>query len=122
MHSGCKYQVHGVATAVAGFYSMDKDPYISTPSRSGQIHGIAGFLIMLSLYIAPIALFFSSVFGISFHAFSAFCLLISIWSLWKTAKAFKVRNNAGLYQRLCYGAQLVWLAGLSLYMLNLSAG
>lgn len=116
--AGLSIIVHGVATAVAGFYSMDKDPYISTPSRSGKIHGIAGLLVMLTLYIAPIALLFSAVFGVWFHIFSGFCLLISVWSLWKTAKAFKARNNAGLYQRLSYGAQLVWLAGLSIYILQ----
>lgn len=114
--TGSSIILHGIATAVAGYYCMDKDPYISTPSITGQVHGYAGLLVMLSLFIAPVALLFSPRFTGFFHAFSIICLLLSLLFLWATAKSYHARKNAGLYQRLSYGAQLFWLAGLSAYI------
>lgn len=117
--AGASIVLHGIATAIAGYFRMDKDPYIEQPSSSGQIHGIAGMLVMLSLYITPIALSFSPRFGLGFQVFSGLCVLASVYFTWKTMQAFEARNNAGLYQRLSYGLQLFWLAGLSLYLLGL---
>lgn len=112
--AGASIIVHGLATAVAGCFAMDKDPYIETPSPHGQIHGFAGLLVMLSLLVAPIALFFSPRFGGSFHVFSIICILLTVIFLYTTVKSFNARKNAGLHQRLSYAAQLIWLAGLSI--------
>ncbi|WP_028300619.1 DUF998 domain-containing protein [Oceanospirillum beijerinckii] len=115
--AGSSIIVHGLATAVAGFYSMDKDPYIETPSFSGQIHALAGLLVMVSLFIAPLALMFSPLYSRGFQLFSVLCISLSVAFLVATAKAYQSRNNAGLYQRLSYGAQLLWLAGFSLILM-----
>lgn len=111
---GCSIIVHGIATAVAGLFAMDKDPYIVKPSVSGQMHGYAGLLIMLSLLAAQFAVLFSPGYSNLFRLFSAICLFCSVWFLWLMIRSYHARHNAGLYQRFSYGSQLLWLAGLSI--------
>ncbi len=107
---------HGIGTIVAGYYPMDRDPYTKHPSTACKIHSLAGLVMSISLTIAPTLALFSPYFATSFKIFSVICLLFSIVFMFIFAKAYKNKTNLGTHQRLSYGAQLVWLAGLSLWM------
>ncbi len=104
---------HGLATLIAGIWSMDADPYTQTPSLSGKIHGAAGVVMFISLVIAPAASLCSPLFGWDFKIFTAVCIALSLATSILLAKAFTARGAVGLYQRLSYGAQLLWLSCLS---------
>lgn len=111
--------IHGVGTWVAGFFGMDKDPYIETPSMSGNIHAIAGLFMMLSLLTAPILILFNTQIELIptwFRIVSAALFCIAVFYTMKLASAYKNKGAVGLYQRLSYWTQLVWLALLSLIL------
>ncbi|AOT10842.1 DUF998 domain-containing protein [Pseudoalteromonas luteoviolacea] len=111
--------VHGIGTWVAGFFPMDKDPYTRTPTRNCQIHSHAGFIMLLSLLIAPLLVLFSDL-ALSFRVFSGASVAVACFYLYRMAKAFKQQTNLGLYQRLSYWAKLIWLATLSLILWSAS--
>jgi len=50
----------------------------------------------------------------NFRLFSLFCVVICLYFFRTLATSFKNRINVGIYQRISYGAQLVWLSGFSL--------
>ncbi|MDO6421366.1 DUF998 domain-containing protein [Saccharophagus degradans] len=104
--------VHGMATFVAGYFPMDADPYTQTPSKKCEVHTLAGVVMLLSLLIANVLVIFANV-SSGLRVFSAVCLVLVVVFLILMAQAFKQRGNVGLYQRLSYGAQLLWLAGVS---------
>ena len=106
--------IHGVGTWVAGYYPMDADPQTKTPTLSCQIHSWAGLVMLLSLLIAPVLVAASSYASISFRLFSILCVGITGYLVILLASAFKQQANAGLYQRLAYGVQLLWLSAFSL--------
>lgn len=103
---------HGLATAVAGFFPMDRDPYTTSPSRACNIHSFAGMVMLLSLLIAPLLVWFVSPLNSRFAWFSTVCVLICVAFSYQLANAYKQKRNSGLYQRLSYGTQLVWLSAL----------
>ena len=105
---------HGVATWFAGYFPMDADPQTKTPTLSCQIHSWAGLVMLMSLLIAPILVAVSSYTSVSFRLFSVLCVGITCYFLALLVQAFKQKGNAGTYQRLSYGAQLLWLSVFSL--------
>lgn len=105
--------VHGIGTWVAGYFPMDADPYIKTPTVSCNIHSWAGFIMLLSLLIAPLLVVFSESVSVIFRWFSAVSAGFTIYFLVLLAKAFKARKHAGVYQRVSYGIQLLWLSAFS---------
>lgn len=112
--SGIMIILHGAGTALAGFFAMDADPYIQAPSKSGRLHGLAGMVVMLSLLLAIIFCALDNRFNIVFRVYSLFSLCAAVFFTVKMASAYKAKHNAGLYQRLCYWAQLIWLSVLSI--------
>lgn len=110
---GCLVVVHGVATGVAGYYPMDADPYIETPSKQCEVHALAGVVMLLSLLAANVLVIFLPT-STGFLVFSVTCLVLALAFLMVMAMEYKKRGNIGLYQRLSYGAQLLWLAGYSI--------
>ena len=106
--------IHGVSTWVAGYYPMDAEPQTKTPTLSCQIHSWAGLVMLLSLLIAPVLVAASSYASISFRLFSILCVGIIGYLVLLLASAFKQQANAGLYQRLAYSVQLLWLSAFSL--------
>lgn len=105
---------HGIGTLVAGIFPMDADPYIENPSNACNIHSGAGVLMLLSLNIAMLITPFASGFSDMFKLFTIICLFAHFYFTYSLAKAYKVKQKIGLHQRLSYGAQLVWLSGLSI--------
>lgn len=106
--------IHGLGTLVAGYFPMDADPYTRKPTTACKIHSWAGFIMLLSLYLAPVLALFESSFTLYFKLFSLVCFLLSIYFTVTMAKAIKKQSNPGTHQRLGYAAQLLWLSGLSI--------
>ncbi len=110
---------HGLGTWVAGYFPMDADPYTKAPTLNCKIHSWAGFIMLLSLLIAPILVALSpttETVTLSFRVFSVICTLMATYYLYAMAKAFKQHKNAGIYQRISYGMQLIWLSAFSLQL------
>ncbi|WP_299974342.1 DUF998 domain-containing protein [uncultured Pseudoteredinibacter sp.] len=117
--SGVMIIVHGLGTWVAGFFPMDKDPYTETPSSACQIHSWAGFFMLLSLFIAPILIAFApekTFLPTWFRAVSILAVLLAGYFLYKLATVFNEKGAVGLYQRLSYWVQLIWLSLLSIQL------
>ncbi|NRB22403.1 DUF998 domain-containing protein [Shewanella sp.] len=117
--SGWLVIAHGIGTWVAGYFPMDVDPYTKEPTFNCKVHSWAGFIMLLSLLIAPILLAISptsALISIEFRLFSIVSMMVASYYLVALAKAFKNRQNAGIYQRVSYGAQLVWLSVFSVVL------
>jgi len=109
--------IHGVGTVIAGIFGMDFDPYIKTPSRSGIIHSWAGFIMFMSLLIPQLVILFEvELLGFSFKLVSILYLVLTLYFTIKLRQSYHQKTIPGLYQRLSYGAQLIWLAHLSIYL------
>ncbi|MPY21579.1 DUF998 domain-containing protein [Shewanella sp. YLB-07] len=117
--SGWLVIAHGIGTWVAGYFPMDADPYTKEPTFNCKVHSWAGFIMLLSLLIAPILVAISptsALISTGFRVFSIVSMLVATYYLVALAKAFKNRENAGGYQRVSYGAQLVWLSVFSVVL------
>lgn len=117
--SGYLVIIHGVGTWLAGYFPMDADPYTKSPTLSCKVHSWAGFIMLLSLLIAPILIAFSpssETISLYFRVFSIACAAAAIYYLFAMAKAVKQQTTPGIYQRISYGFQLIWLSALSLLL------
>jgi len=109
--------IHGVGTVIAGIFGMDFDPYIKTPSRSGIIHSWAGFIMFMSLLLPQFVILFQvDLIGLNFKLVSILYLVLTLYFTIKLRQSYHQKTIPGLYQRLSYGAQLIWLAHLSIYL------
>jgi len=113
--TGSMIIIHGIGTWVAGYFPMDANPYTKSPTFNCKVHSWAGFIMLLALLIAPLLMLFS-VATTHFKVFSIISFFASVYFMYKMVIAFKSQTNAGLYQRLSYGVQLIWLSGLSLLL------
>ena len=107
---------HGIGTLVAGVFPMDLDPYTKIPTMSCKIHSTAGFVMFVSLLAASSFAAFSTSFGFTFKAVSIVATLFTLYFTVKLSKEFSSKGNVGLYQRLSYGCQLIWLSLLSVFL------
>lgn len=113
---GSTIAIHGVATWVAGYFPMDNDPYTRSPSLSGRVHSWAGFILFLSLLFPPILCLFSAEFSLTFKFGSLVSIILSVYFTRQLTQAYQAKTTPGLYQRLCYGTQLIWLSALSIIL------
>jgi len=107
---------HGIGTLVAGVFPMDLDPYTKIPTVSCKIHSAAGLVMFISLLAASSFAVFFAGFGFSFKAISIVATLFTLYFTFKLSKEFPSKGNVGLYQRLSYGCQLIWLSLLSVFL------
>ena len=117
--SGWLVILHGVGTWVAGYFPMDADPYTKAPTFSCKVHSWAGFIMLLSLLVAPILIAVSPAsdfISFTFRLFSVAAVIAATYYLFVMAKAIKNQGNAGTYQRISYGVQLIWLSVFSLVL------
>ncbi len=110
--------VHGVCTWVCGFFPMDADPYTPTPTASCKIHTWSGLIMLISFIVAPAIVMLSSVYPIALRSFSFNCILGCFFYSYKLSGALKAKTHPGLYQRLSYGFQILWLFVYSLYLIK----
>ncbi|MGY0216203.1 DUF998 domain-containing protein [Endozoicomonadaceae bacterium StTr2] len=111
--------IHGIGTWVAGYFPMDKDPYTKTPSFNCKVHSWAGFIMLLSLLVAPLFVAFSpetADIPLWFRVCSVATVVLATYYLVKMAKAVKTQGQVGTWQRISYWIKLHWLSGLSLML------
>ena len=112
--------VHGIGTWVAGYFPMDADPFTKHPTFSCKVHSWAGFIMLLSLVVAPILIAISpttEVISLYFRVFSIVSVIATVYYLFAMAKAIKLQSNPGSYQRISYGIQLSWLSVFSIALI-----
>ncbi|UJF20971.1 DUF998 domain-containing protein [Shewanella sp. OMA3-2] len=110
---------HGVGTWVAGYFPMDADPFTKNPTFNCKVHSWAGFIMLLSLVVAPILIAISpttEIIPLYFRIFSLVSVMAAVYYLFAMAKAVKSQSNPGIHQRISYGFQLIWLSAFSLVL------
>lgn len=111
--------VHGIGTWVAGYFPMDADPFTKSPTFNCKVHSWAGFIMLLSLVIAPMFIAISpttETIPLNFRVFSVITIIATVYFLFAMAKAVKSQSNPGFQQRISYGFQLLWLSVFSLIL------
>ena len=111
--------IHGVGTWIAGYFPMDADPFTKNPTFNCKVHSWAGFVMLLSLVIAPILIALSpttETIPLSFRLFSGFSVIAAVYYLFTMARAVKNQSNPGIHQRVSYGFQLIWLSVFSIIL------
>jgi len=111
--------VHGIGTWVAGYFPMDADPFTKNPTFNCKVHSWAGFIMLLSLLVAPILVASSpttTVIPAYFRVFSIITVIASVYYLFAMSRAFKQQSNPGTHQRISYGCQLLWLSVFSIVL------
>lgn len=111
--------VHGIGTWVAGYFPMDADPFTKNPTFNCKVHSWAGFIMLLSLVVAPILVSISpttEIIPLYFRIFSVVSVIATIYYLSAMAKAVKSQSNPGIHQRISYAFQLIWLSAFSLVL------
>lgn len=109
---------HGVGTLIAGIFPMDFGPYKKCSTMSCKVHAAAGFIMFISLLAGSTFAVFTTDFGVAFQVISAVASLFTLYFAFKLSKAFSNKDNVGLYQRLSYGCQLIWLSFLSVFLFS----
>ncbi|REL30044.1 DUF998 domain-containing protein [Thalassotalea euphylliae] len=122
--------IHGLGTWVAGYFPMDKDPYTKEPTHSCKVHSWAGFIMLLSLLIAPMLVAFSGdnlALPTWFRIASVLTVILAIYYLVKMAQSVKqsqaqkgtgIASKVGLYQRISYWIKLIWLSAFSVILVQ----
>lgn len=108
--------IHGVCTWVCGFFPMDADAYTKTPSKSCKILTWSGLLMLVSFIVAPLIVAFSNYYPLALRIVSGLSILGCVYFSYKLAKALELKTVPGLYQRLSYGFQILWLFIYSLFV------
>ncbi|UCX03689.1 DUF998 domain-containing protein [Shewanella glacialimarina] len=110
---------HGVGTWVAGYFPMDADPFTKNPTFNCKVHSWAGFIMLLSLIVAPILIAISpttEIIPLYFRVLSLLSVIAAVYYLFAMAKAVKNQSNPGIHQRISYGFQLIWLSAFSIVL------
>ena len=104
--------LHGAATFIAGYFQCDIGCAPESTLLSQTIHNLAGLILFLSLLIAPAIWVFQAKKQLGqtwFKWISVACITFQILALPFMATALESGSNFGLYQRMAYGAALLWL-------------
>lgn len=110
--------IHGVGTLLCGIFPMDADPHITSPSMSCKIHSWSGMIMLFSLLTAPLIVVLSNNFSVGLRLFSGLSIVICLAFTKKLGAAYKAKSIPGLYQRLSYGVQVLWLLIFNVYVLH----
>ena len=114
---GAMVITHGICTWVCGYFPMDADPYTTTPSKSCKIYTWSGLIMLVSFIVAPVIVTFSSYYSWSLRLLSALSVVGCVYFSYKLAKSLERKTVPGLYQRLSYGCQILWLLIYSIFMI-----
>lgn len=107
--------LHGIGSIGAGIYSCDAGCMPENPSLSQNIHNFSGLVMFFSLLVANAIWIFIGRSVIGFRYFmliSSLCLVVSIVTV---PLMLHGANNGtlGLFQRLNYGSQVIWVMALA---------
>lgn len=122
--SGVLVVMHGLSSISAGFFSCDAGCNLEAPSAEQNIHNISGLILFFSLLLSSLMWGFiaNRCLGIKwFGWFSLLCSVIAIALLPFMASAIESGVGFGLYQRLNYGAQALWIFVFSIALLRQKA-
>ena len=120
--SGALVVIHGLSSFAAGFFSCDVGCNLESPSSTQNIHNISGLILFFSLLMSSLIWVFISncCLGVKwFGWFSLVCSLIAVALLPLMAGAVESGVGFGLYQRLNYGSQALWVLVFSVVLLRL---
>ncbi|HTF95348.1 MAG TPA: DUF998 domain-containing protein [Cellvibrio sp.] len=118
--SGVMVVIHGIGSISAGYFSCDISCQPESPSNSQVMHNLSGLIMFVSLTIAGwlwVYLGKRQLGSTPFSWFTLVCMTIALGAALMLPHAVESGHYFGLYQRINYGAFVVWLAGLS-YMLS----
>ncbi|WP_439135314.1 DUF998 domain-containing protein [Pseudomaricurvus sp.] len=122
--SGVLVVIHGLSSFAAGFFSCDVGCALESPSTEQNIHNISGLILFVSLLLSSLMWVFISArcLGVRwFGWFSLVCSIFSIALLPLMAGAVESGEAFGLYQRVSYGSQALWVLVFSIVLLRLKA-
>ena len=111
--SGVLIALHGVASLGAGYFSCDVGCGLEHPSDSQNLHNLSGMLMFLTLLIASALWVYlaTRVLDLKWFAwFSLACTLIALLVLPLMGQAVAAGEGFGLYQRINYGASILWVS------------
>lgn len=115
--SGLLIVLHGLGSFATGYFACDAGCALENPSRSQTLHNLAGLVMALSLLLASalwVWLGRRLLNSPGFSWFSLACTVLALGALPLMNVALQSGQGFGLYQRLNYGASLIWMAGLAL--------
>jgi uncharacterized membrane protein len=99
--------IHGISHVITGLFPCDENVMSKKPSRTQITHSVAGLVMLLTLFSASVLWALSaSAEPVWFRWLSAACAVASLLFLVIMFKGV----NIGLYQRLSYGALVLWAA------------
>lgn len=113
--------VHGLASFATGYFACDQGCAPAQPSRSQQMHNLAGLVMFFSLTLASLLWGFLSkrlLGSRGFGLFSIACTVLAVATVVLMARAVEAGHSFGLYQRINYGISVAWVAGLALMLLR----
>jgi hypothetical membrane protein len=117
--TGILIATHGVASISAGLFSCDVGCNPKSPSMSQIIHNISGLIMFLTLVVSSgVWMYLGKRLYESKRVawFSFLCTLIAVMALLPMVMAVQSGTGFGLYQRINYGASVVWVGGLAYEM------
>ena len=117
--SGVLIITHGMASIIAGTFSCDVGCNIESTLTSQAIHNVSGLFMFLSLLIASgiWGLISTKVLNIKWFGWLSILLtFIALAALPLMAASIESGNGFGLYQRINYGASVIWLFIFSLVL------
>lgn len=110
--SGVLIALHGVASLGTGYFSCDVGCGLEHPSDSQNLHNLSGMLMFLTLLIAGALWVYlaTRVLDLKWFAwFSLACPLVALLVLPLMGQAVAAGEGFGLYQRINYGASILWV-------------
>lgn len=119
--SGMLIVVHGLGSFGTGYFSCDAGCAPESPSASQNLHNLAGLAMALSLLLASALWVYLGrrlLGSRGFSWLSLLCTLLVLGTLPLMAGALESGHGFGLYQRINYGASLLWVAALALMLLR----
>lgn len=122
--SGFFIILHGMGSAAAGYFSCDAGCNAELPSQSQIIHNLSGAIMFGSITIANgIWVYLGSrlLKSSALSWFSLVCIVVGLAVVPMLPLAIETGRGFGLYQRINYGASVIWLAGFAYALLKYQA-
>lgn len=119
--TGVLIMLHGLGSLATGYFACDSGCGLAQPSASQHLHNLAGAVMAFSLLLASFMWIFLARRVLQSKGllwFSLILTLIAAMMLPWMAAAVQMGHGFGLYQRMNYGASLIWVAGFAWVLLR----
>ncbi len=110
---------HGIGSISAGYFPCDAGCNPEVPSLSQNLHNLSGLVMALTLLTASALWVYLSINLVNlkwFSMFSLICTLVALVVIPSMASAMDGGGGFGLYQRINYGASVIWVATLAVVL------